>query len=146
MSRAKRLEPVQHLVDDAERRLARSVAALERRVTEAEGKHGELDRYRAEYQQQFAHRAAQGMGATDLRDYQAFLARLNEAIRQQYALVLRARAERDAERGRWQEAARKVKTIDRVADQWRAEERRAQDQKEQRDSDELAQRRSPPKL
>jgi flagellar FliJ protein len=143
MSRAKRLEPVQHLVTDAEHRLARSFAASERKVAEAEAKHGELERYRAEYQQQLAHRATQGMTVTDLRDYQAFLARLNEAIRQQYAVVLRARADRDAERVRWQEAARSVKTIDRVADRWRAEERHQQDRKEQRESDERAQRVRP---
>ena len=78
--------------------------AIERRVTESETKLQELERYRGEYEKQFTQRAGRGIGATDLRDYQAFLARLAEAIRQQQALVRRARAERDAERQRWQEA------------------------------------------
>lgn len=140
MSRARRIEPVQDLVEDAERRLAMSVAGFEKRVKEAETKLQELQSYRLEYQQQFSQRAGRGMGATDLRDYQAFLARLDDAIRQQQALMLRVQADRDVERQKWQKAAVKAKALDHVADKWRAEERRAEDQREQRDSDERGQR------
>jgi flagellar FliJ protein len=76
MTRAKRLQPVQRLADDNERRLAQSVAQFDRRVAEAETKLTELQRYRQEYENQFSTRAGIGMGATALRDYQAFLARL----------------------------------------------------------------------
>lgn len=140
MSRAKRIEPVQELVEDAERRLATSVVAFEKRVKEAETKLQELTGYRLEYQQQFSQRAGRGMGATDLRDYQAFLARLDEAIRQQQVMVQRVQADRDAERQNWQKAAIKAKALDHVVDKWRAEERRVQDRREQRDSDERGQR------
>jgi flagellar FliJ protein len=140
MSRAKRIEPVQNLVEDAERRLAMSVAGFEKRVKEAETKLQELERYRLEYQQQFAQRAGRGMGATDLRDYQAFLGRLDEAIKQQQAAVLRARSDRDIEKQKWQKAAIKAKALDHVVDKWRTEERRIQDRREQRDSDERGQR------
>jgi flagellar FliJ protein len=140
MTRAKRIEPVQDLAEDAERRLAVSVVAFDRRVTDAEAKLQELERYHVEYQQQFAQRAGRGIGVTDLRDYQAFLARLGEAIRQQQILVQRARVERDAERLRWQDAARKAKALDHVIGKWRAEERHTQDRRDQRDTDERAQR------
>jgi flagellar FliJ protein len=140
MSRAKRIEPVQDMIEDAERRLAMSVASFETRVKEAETKLQELQRYRLEYQQQFSQRAGRGMGATDLRDYQAFLARLDEAIRQQQTLLQRVQAERDVERQKWQKAAIKAKALDHVVDKWRAEERRSQDQRDQRDSDERGQR------
>ena len=140
MSRAKRLQPVQELVDDAEKRLAQSVAGFERRVSEAETKLLELERYRGEYEQQLNARAAQGIGVTDLRDYQAFLARLGEAIRQQGGVLQRTRHERDAERLRWQDAARRVKALDHVVGQWQAEERRTLERREQRDTDERAQR------
>jgi flagellar FliJ protein len=76
-----------------------------------------------------------------LRDYQAFLARLNEAIRQQHAVVQRARSERDAERVRWQEMARKAKALDHVVEQWNLEEQRARDRREQLETDERAQRK-----
>jgi flagellar protein FliJ len=141
MKRAQRLEPVQHIVDDAQRRLALSVAAFERRVLEGTAKLDELQRYKAEYEQQFSQRAGRGIGVTDLRDYQAFLARLSEAIKQQQALVNRARIEHQAERLKWQEALKRAKALGHVVDQWQAEERRVSEQRDQRESDERAQRK-----
>ena len=140
MNRAKRMAPVQSLVDDTERKLATSLATHERRVVEAQNKLGELVRYRGEYEKQLTERAGGGIAATDLRDYQAFLARLSEAIRQQQGIVQRTAGERDAERGRWQEAARRVKAIGHVVNQWQAEERRVVDRRDQRETDERAQR------
>lgn len=140
MNRAKRLAPVQNLVDDTERRLATSLAAHERRVIEAQNKLNELVRYRGEYERQLTQRAGGGIAATDLRDYQAFLARLGEAIRQQQGIAQRTASERDVERVRWQEAARRVKAIGHVVDQWQTDERRVLDQRDQRETDERAQR------
>jgi flagellar FliJ protein len=141
MTRAQRLQPVQHLAEENERRLARSLAAFERRVSDAEAKRDELERYRHEYERKFAERAASGIGVTDLRDYQAFLARLSEAIRQQGQIVERARTERDLERKRWQAAAVRAKAIDHVIDRWQDEERSRTERREQRESDERAQRK-----
>ena len=141
MTRAKRLEPVQDIVGDAERRLAQSLAAHERRVAEGEVKLQDLQRYKSEYERQFTQRAGTGMGVTDLRDYQAFLARLTEAIRQQHGVVQRLRVERDTERSRWQEAAKRAKALDHVVERWQLEERKALDRREQRETDERAQRR-----
>jgi flagellar FliJ protein len=141
VTRAKRMKPVQNLYDDTERRLAVALAAIERRVAEAEAKLHELERYRGEYDKQFALRAGSGIGATALRDYQAFLARLTEAIKQQQAVVKRAQSERDAERLRWQDAAKRAKALGHVVEQWQTEERRASDRREQRESDERSQRK-----
>jgi flagellar FliJ protein len=143
MSRAKRLAPVQGVVEAAEQRLAQSLAGLQRRVSDAENKLLELERYRGEYEQGFTQRVGEGLAVTQLRDYQAFLSRLTEAIRQQQSVVQRACSERDAEQQRWQQAARRVKAIDHVADQWQAEERRAADRREQLDTDERGQRIRP---
>ncbi|HEY5808881.1 MAG TPA: flagellar export protein FliJ [Povalibacter sp.] len=140
MNRAKRLQPVQNLMDDNERKLARSVAAFEKRLHDAELKLAELERYQGEYQRQLTERAGQGIGVMGLRDYQAFLARLVEAIRQQRAVVQRAVSERDVERKKWQLAAQRARAIDHVVDHWQAEERRAEDRREQIEIDERAQR------
>lgn len=141
MTRAKRMKPVQNLYDDTERRLAVGLATIERRVAEAEAKLQELERYRGDYDKQFAQRAGGGIGVTALRDYQAFLSRLSDAIKQQHAVVKRAQSERDAERLRWQEAAKRAKALGHVVEQWQSEERRASDRREQHESDERAQRR-----
>ena len=135
------MKPVQNLYDDTERRLAVGLATVEKKVADAETKLQELERYRGDYEKQFKQRAGRGIGATDLRDYQAFLARLSDAIRQQQAVVRRAQSERDAERLRWQEAAKRAKALGHVVEQWQSEERRASDRREQRESDERAQRK-----
>lgn len=139
MTRTQRLAPVQNVVENAEKRLARSLAGFEKRVTDAEAKLQELTRYRAEYEQQYAQRVAGGMGVMELRDYQAFLARLTEATRQQQSVALRARSDRDAEKLRWQDAAKRAKALDHVVTQWHAEEQRNADRREQRETDERAQ-------
>jgi len=72
---------------------------------------------------------------------EAITARLTDAIRQQQAVVNRAKSDRDAERQRWQDAAKRAKALDHVVDQWQTEERRASDRREQRESDERAQRK-----
>nr|WP_298719793.1 flagellar export protein FliJ [uncultured Steroidobacter sp.] len=141
MKRAKRLEPVQHIVEEAQKRLSMSVAGFEKRLLDGEQKLDELVRYKAEYEQGFQQRAAGGIGVTELRDYQAFLARLAEAIKQQQALVNRARAEHEAERMRWQEALKRSKALGHVVERWQAEERHVTERREQRDSDERAQRK-----
>jgi flagellar protein FliJ len=141
MTRAKRLQPVQQLVEEQQRKLAQSLAAIEKRLTDAQFKLGELERYRQEYETQFSLRAQSGIGVLDLRDYQAFLARLSEAVRQQQALVQRARVDRDLERTRWREAATRAKALDHVVERWRNEERVLLDRREQRESDERAQRK-----
>jgi flagellar FliJ protein len=135
------MKPVQNLYDDTERRLAVALATVEKKVADAETKLRELERYRGDYENQFKQRAGRGIGATELRDYQAFLARLSDAIRQQQAVVKRAQSERDAERQRWEEAAKRAKALGHVVEQWQTEERRASDRREQRESDERSQRR-----
>lgn len=146
MTRTQRLAPVQDVVENAEKRLASSLAGCEKRVADAEAKLQELTRYRAEYEQQYAQRVAGGMSVMELRDYQAFLARLTEAIRQQQSVVQRARADRDMEKLRWQDAAKRAKALDHVVTQWQAEERRSADRREQRETDERAQRGSKPEF
>lgn len=138
--RAQRLAPVRRLFETNERRLAQRLAALEMQLSEADAKLLELTRYRSEYEQRLTSRVADGMGVAELRDYQAFLARLAEAIRQQHSLVQRIRSDRDAERLRWQHAAQRSKAVEHVAEQWQLEERRAADRCDQQHIDERAQR------
>ncbi len=68
MTRAKRMKPVQNLYDDTERRLAAALATIERKVADAEAKLQELERYRSDYDKQFAQLAGGGIGVTALRD------------------------------------------------------------------------------
>lgn len=140
MKRTQRLKMVQNVVEDQERRRAEQLAVTEKRVNECETRLTELENYQASYSREFAARASNGIGAAGLRDYQTFLARLSEAVRQQSQAVFRARAERDAERQIWQSAAQRAEAVGRIVKRWQTEEQRTFDRYEQRETDERAQR------
>ena len=142
MKRFERLRMVERAIDDIERRRAESLAASERHLNACTAKLAELEAYHGAYTRQFNERAEAGMGGAGLRDYQAFLARLAEAIRQQNTIVMRARSERDAERVSWQNAAQRAEAVGRLVNRWKNEEQRLGNLSEQRESDERAQRRS----
>lgn len=140
MSRAQRLQPVQNVIDDNERRQAELLAGGEQRVAACEKRLSELTQYEADYKSNYQQRVAAGMSSFELRDYQAFLARLGEAVKQQQQLLINTKTERDVLRKNWQQAAQRAKAIEHVMDNWQAEEQRVVDRREQRDSDERAQR------
>ena len=133
---------VERAIDDIERRRAEVLAASELHLSACTAKLAELEAYHGAYTRQFNERAEAGMGGAGLRDYQAFLARLADAVRQQSTIVTRARSERDAERVSWQNAAQRAEAVGRLVNRWKNEEQRLGNLSEQRESDERAQRRS----
>lgn len=143
MTRSTRLQPVHAVVEDSERKIARKFAQAEHRLSEANTKLTDLERYHAEYARGFQQRAQGGIGAAGLRDYQVFLAKLNEAIKQQRAIAHRAEAERELARLEWLKAAQRTKAITHVMEKWLAEERRALERREQLETDERGQRTRP---
>jgi flagellar FliJ protein len=56
--------------------------------------------------------------------------------------VNRAHAEHQAERVKWQDALKRSKALGHVMDRWQAEERNVSERREQRESDERAQRKT----
>jgi flagellar protein FliJ len=124
-----------------EKRKAQTLAHSERAVNESEAKLAELDGYREAYLRDFASRAAGGMSAVRARDYQAFLARLDEALREQTEVVSKARAQRTELLARWRGAARRSATVDRALQRGLSEEQRRLERREQGESDERAQSR-----
>ncbi len=140
MKRAERLEMVQNVVEDQERRRAEALATSERQVAESEAKLAELQAYLDSYVRGFAIRAQSGIDAVMARDYQAFLARLEEALRQQTHIVFRARAQRDGERRNWQGAAQRAQAVGQMVRRFQDEEARALDRREQSESDERSAR------
>lgn len=142
MKRSERMQTVERVVSDVERQRAEALALSERRVAESESRLAELEQYQKAYADQFRARAGSGMGGAGLRDFQTFMARLAEAVKQQAQIVLQARAERDAELKTWQSAAQRAHAIGGLVKRWQSEERRADDRREQHESDERAQRAS----
>ncbi len=140
MKRSERLEIVQNVVDDQERVRAEALARSERQVTDSEAKLAELEAYHDSYVRGFAVRAQAGMDAVMARDYQAFLGRLEEALRQQTQVVFRARVQRDGERRNWQGAAQRAEAVGQMVRRIQCDEARELDRREQSESDERSAR------
>ena len=140
MSRGEQLDLVQQVATRNERDLASRLAEAERDAIEAEQKLVALERYRNEYEEQLAQRGAGGVDISGVREFQAFLAKLGEALVAQRQVLAAARAARDQQLNSWREAAQRAQVVQTLADRWQNEARREEDRRDQRESDELAQR------
>jgi flagellar FliJ protein len=141
MKRSKRLEPVGELADEEERECALQVANLQKRLDDAHKRGSELKRYLVEYQSMFQQRAAAGMGVAGLRDYQTFLARLNDAVRQQDAVIAQLEADGARARVQWLEAAARKNAVSKVIASARTEDQKLEERRSQKETDEHGQRR-----
>ncbi len=138
MKRAERLDHFRDGLESSEKEHRARLSLAEAKLGEAHGRLAELQRYRDEYQRSLGDRASGGIGATALRDYHAFVARLTEAVRQQAQLLARTELECDFERQRWNEAATRSRAVASVVERWRQEDRVVVGRAEQRESDEWA--------
>jgi len=142
MSPTKRLQLVQRVTDEKKRQHARKLAQSRGRVAEYEAKLKELQGYQASYIREFGQRAAAGIGGAGIREFQAFLAKLAEAVRQQEELLRKAQSESDTARTTWQGAAQRSQIMDKVVEHHTARETRARDHRDQRESDDRGQRKA----
>jgi flagellar FliJ protein len=138
--RAKRLEPVNALMSEAERGCAQHLASLQTRLLEAEQRCQDLKRYLSEYHTSFRQRAKSGIGVGGMRDYQLFIARLGEAVQQQDGIVAQLRGDCERARAQWREAAARKSAVGKVIEHARAEESQLEARRQQHESDERAQR------
>lgn len=141
MKRSQRMEPVQDVLGSVERDRARDMGAAQQGLSAAEQRLQDLQQYHADYLNNFRRTATAGGNALALRDYQQFLGRLQEAIRQQQLIVEQARRGVAGSVGRWQKAAQRVKAVETVVDKWRGEERHREGRLDQKEIDERAQRK-----
>jgi flagellar FliJ protein len=139
MTRSERMAPVQQVLEGSEQARARELSEGQKRLAEAEAKLTELATYHGEYLRTYRQRAEDGTNVTRLRDFQAFLARLAQAMSQQEQVVAAAREAVAAQRRNWQGAARQVKAVESVVDRWRRDEVKAGERRDQKETDERAQ-------
>jgi len=140
MKRANRLEIVRKVISDKEQECAVRLTGTQTRLAEAERRAMDLRRYLREYQQSFEQRAKQGIGVNGVRDYQTFIARIGEAVRQQDGLVAQLRAECERARAQWRHAATRKSGIGKVVAKAHHEAREHEERQQQKEIDERAQR------
>ncbi len=139
MKRSERMAPVQRVLDGTERERARDMGSAQRSLGAAETRLQELQQYHMDYLSGFQQTARAGRNAMALRDFQSFLGRLEEAIRQQEQIVAQARLGVAGSTQLWRSAAQRVKAVETVVDRWQGDERRQAHRLEQKETDERAQ-------
>ncbi|MHB1272086.1 MAG: flagellar export protein FliJ [Rhodanobacter sp.] len=136
-SRAAQLQPA---VEQARQRSEDALAQLavqQQLLAKAEQQLSELQRYRQEY----ATAGAGALTAGSLVNRQNFLDRIDLAIIQQSAEIVRLQRQYGQAQSRWHQAHARESALDSVVDRYRAEVRQAEDRNEQAESDERMQYR-----
>jgi len=141
-SRAARLAPVVALAERAEREAAVQLGHSQGLLKQAEVKLGDLERYRADYQQQWISEGQRGVSGQWLMNYQRFLSQLEVAIAQQRQSVTWHRNNLDKVREAWQQRYARLEGLRKLVQRYLDEARQIEDKREQKLLDELAQRLS----
>ena len=138
MTRSKRMQPVVEVAASKEQAAARKLGECQHEIDTRNARLTELLAYQAEYAQRFEASGGTGLDMARLQDYRVFLARLNDAIRQQRQLVEMARSDYEKMKGLWLGARQQAQAIDKVVDRFKLDEVRAQGRREQAETDERA--------
>jgi flagellar protein FliJ len=136
MTRSKRMEPIKQLASDREREAATQVDLARRALDDHERQLVQLRQYRAEYAERVSKGAAPDVAR--LQNYHAFLGRLSDAIAQQERTVADALAALERATDTWRERRIEAASIGRAVAKIATGERRVEDRRLQRESDERA--------
>ncbi len=141
-SRSKRLGVVLDLASRQKETADRYLADSQQRLRHAETQLIQLQDYMLEYQQQFTQAGQQGLTTDQLRQHQAFIGRLEEAMRQQHETIKVARQQLEQVKQYWQSVYARYKGIDKLTTKAKITEQQVMDKREQQAIDERSQRRN----
>jgi len=141
MSKPFALKPLLDLsktrLDDATRDLGKLVA----HENESAKKLEILRNYRAEYEERFRDALNNGIGVEALRNYSAFMARIDDAIDIQRGQLDQSQQNTSAGKQAWMQQRNKLKAFDTLHDRHLANETRKEAKSEQSQQDEHSARR-----
>lgn len=119
---------------------AMKVGQLRARLSEAGQKRDVLVNYRDEYRARLDAAIVRGAPAADIRNFRAFLDKLDEAVRQQEGLVTFWNVQIDNAQSAWQSEQRSLKSFNTIADRRDSVLQMAAQRREQKQQDEFASR------
>jgi flagellar protein FliJ len=106
------LQPLMNLAQHQSDAATRKLGQLNRQQQDAQGKLDSLKQYRKDYQARLQEASQSGMGPTELRNFQVFINKLDEAISQQQQIVQRSKASTQQGKGEFDTTQRKLKSFD----------------------------------
>lgn len=136
MTRTFSLQPLQHLAQQKNDAATRKLGQLNQQHQSAQGKLDMLQQFRKDYQDKFQEAVKNGMDHIELRNFQDFINRLDEAITQQRAVI--EQTQRSVQSGRCElsEAQRHMKSFDTLAERHVEAEKKLESKAEQKIQDE----------
>lgn len=136
------LQPLVHLAQQQHDAATRKFGQLNQQQQAEQAKLETLLQYRRDYQTRFQEAEQNGMSQFELRNFQGFILRLDEAIALQRNTNEQALCQLQAGRGELQEAQRKMKSFDTLAQRHIENEKKLAAKIEQRQQDEYTGRTS----
>jgi len=138
MAKPFHLQPLINLAEDKSQAAAQALARLKQAWQEAENKLQQLQGFLAEYNQRLQQQAQTGFSISQLRDFQAFILKLELAIRAQAEEVERCRIRWQQGQEEWQAREREVKAYQTLRRRHDDAERKSEERLDQRLQDEFA--------
>jgi flagellar protein FliJ len=142
MSKAFSLQPLVHLAKQRNDAAIKKLGLLNRSQQTALDKLDMLQQYRRDYQDKLQNAEKSGMTLEDLRNYQDFIYRLDDAIKQQNAAVAQAKNSVQNGRSELSETQHRMKSFDTLAQRHNESERKLEAKIEQKMQDEHNGRRA----
>lgn len=143
MARRFPLETVRQLAQRRTEDAAVELQGHSTRLHAAEDKLKQLQGYRDEYRAAKAQAMVQGMAMGRLREFETFLARIEEAIAAQTVEVQRARLAWEAARLNWLEQHKREKAMDALAERHAVQELQREMRQDRKSQDEFSARVKP---
>jgi flagellar FliJ protein len=140
MNASDRFKPVLKVAENRESNAARKFGLSQKQQHEEEEKLQSLRQYHSEYMSRFQQTASIGMSASQLREYQAFLNKLETAIVEQEEIVRQSQQNCTAHKKQWTKKHIRTQTMDKAMGRMVKSEQKQKDAQDQKMSDEIAQR------
>lgn len=138
MAKPFHLQPLVALAEDRSQAAAQVLARLKRAWQEAENKQLQLQGYLQDYRDRLQQQSQSGLTALQWRDYQAFMQKLEQAIKVQTQEVERCRLSWEAGQIEWLACEREVKAYQTLRKRHDESERKLDARQDQRIQDEFA--------
>lgn len=132
------LQPLVDLTEERSQAAAQALAKLKQAWQLAEAKQLQLQGYLDEYRLRLQRQAEAGFSITQWRDYQAFIIKLEFAIKTQLEEVERCKQRWEAGQVEWLAREREVKAYQTLRQRHDQSERKIEERQDQRLQDEFA--------
>jgi flagellar protein FliJ len=131
------LQPLVHLAHQRNDAATKKLGQLNQQHQTAQEKLDALQQYRKDYQLKFQEEAKHGMAPAEMKNFQDFMTRLDQAIQQQAAVIEKTKAGVQGGRTDLMATTRKMKSFDTLAQRHVEAEKKLEAKNEQRTQDEF---------